>query len=81
MSQLHDYKLHTNIGGLPEYTENTRSCTSVTFGVVIYSRAGSLIPIRLWVFTCVSYVVIATRAEERELCVLPSGGRVVSGLS
>ena len=36
--------------------------TYVTFGVVIYSRAGSLIPIRLWVFTCVSYVVIATHA-------------------
>ena len=35
---------------------------NVTFGVVIYSLAGSLIPIRLWVFTCVSYVVIATHA-------------------
>ena len=35
---------------------------NVTFGVVIYSLAGSLIPIWLWVFTCVSYVVIATHA-------------------
>ena len=26
------YKLHTNIGGLPEYTENTRSCTRTSTG-------------------------------------------------
>ena len=37
---------------------------NVTFGVVIYSLAGSLIPVRLWVCTSVSYVVIATRAGE-----------------
>ena len=30
----------------------------------IYSLAGSLIPVRLWVFTYVTWVVIATRAGE-----------------
>ena len=30
----------------------------------IYSLAGSLIPVQLWVFTCVTWVVIATRAGE-----------------
>ena len=49
-----------------QYTSNQHKSiqdfTYVTFGVVIYSLAGSLIPVRLWVFTCVSYVVIATHA-------------------
>ena len=44
------------------FYNKTLVCTFVTFGVVMYSLAGSLIPIRLWVFTCVSYVVIATHA-------------------
>ena len=35
---------------------------NVTFVMVIYSLAGSLIPVRLWVFTYVTSVVIATHA-------------------
>ena len=52
--------------------------TYVTFGVFIYSLAGLLIPIRLWV--CLQVSVISSWRRmlgERELCVLPSGERVV----
>ena len=50
----------------------------MTFGVCVYSLAGLLIPIRLWV--CLHVSVISSwrrRLGERELCVLPSGERVV----
>ena len=53
----------------------------MTFGVVIYSLAGSLIPVRLWVFTCVSYVVIATHAGRAgTMCVLKSAKYKISYL-
>ena len=50
----------------------------MTFGVCIYSLAGLFIPIRLWV--CLQVSVISSWRRmlgERELCVLPSGERVV----
>ena len=50
----------------------------MTFGVCVYSLAGLLIPIRVWV--CLQVSVISSWRRmlgERELCVLPSGERVV----
>ena len=54
----------------------------MTFGVCVYSLAGLLIPIRLWVCLHVSVISSWRRMlGERELCVLPSGERVVWELS
>ena len=51
------------IASLLTPTMNMHGSDSVTFGIYIYSLAGLLIVVLLWVLlTSVSYVVIATHA-------------------